>query len=69
MAPHQCACLNRSPSTVEVAIGTPISDWIPADRVYVDNHLDIAVVKVLPDLLPGNATAAKLGCTQIVKQG
>ena len=61
--------VNRSPSTVEVAIGDTESDWIPADRLYVDNHLDIAVVKVLPDLLPGNATAARLGCTQTVKQG
>jgi serine protease Do len=61
--------VNRSPSTVEVAIGDTESGWMPADRVYVDNHLDIAVVKVLPDLLPDNATAARLGCTQTVKQG
>src|SRR5262245_10744411 len=61
--------VNRSPSTVEVAIGDTESGWIPADRVYVDNHLDIAVVKVMPDLLPGNVTAARLACTQTVKQG
>lgn len=61
--------VNRSPSTVEVAIGDTESDWIAADRVYVDNHLDIAVVKVAPDRLPDNARAAKLGCSQTVKQG
>ena len=61
--------VGRSPSTVEVAIGDTESDWMPADRVYVDNHLDIAVVKVTPDQLPDKATAAKLGCSQTVKQG
>ena len=61
--------VGRSPSTVEVAIGDTESDWMAADRVYVDNHLDIAVVKVTPDQLPDNAIAAKLGCSQTVKQG
>jgi len=59
----------RSPSTVEIAVGDAESEWIAADRVYVDNHLDIAVLKVTPDKLPGDAVAAKLGCTQTVKQG
>jgi serine protease Do len=61
--------VNRSPSMVDVAIGDTESDWLPADRVYVDNHLDIAIIKVVPDLLPNGATAAKLGCHQSVKQG
>jgi S1-C subfamily serine protease len=61
--------VNRSPSTVEVAIGDTESNWLPADRIYVDNHLDIAVVKVVPDLLPDDAAAARLGCSQTVKQG
>ena len=61
--------VSRSPSTVEIAVGDTESDWIAADRVYVDNHLDIAVVKVMPDKLPANAMAAKLGCAQAVKQG
>ena len=59
----------RSPSTVEVAVGDVENEWIPAERVYVDNHLDIAVLKVSADALPDNARAAKLGCTQTVKQG
>src|SRR5262245_6411076 len=61
--------VNRSPSTVEIAVGDTESEWIAADRVYVDNHLDIALVKVVPDKLPGDAIAAKLGCAQAVKQG
>ena len=59
----------RSPSVVEIAVGDAESEWIPADRVYVDNHLDIAVLKVPADKLPGDATAAKLGCALTVKQG
>ena len=61
--------VNRSPSTVEIAVGDTESEWIAADRVYVDNHLDIALVKVVPDKLPADAMAAKLGCAQAVKQG
>ena len=59
----------RSPSTVEIAVGEAENDWIAADRVYVDNHLDIAVLKVAIDKLPADATAAILGCGQAVKQG
>ena len=61
--------VNRSPSTVEIAVGDTESEWIAVDRVYVDNHLDIALLKVVPDKLPDDAVAAKLGCTQTVKQG
>src|SRR5262249_31480143 len=59
----------RSPAAVEIAVGDAETEWIAADRGYVDNHLDIAVLKVAPDKLPDDATAAKLGCAQAVKQG
>jgi serine protease Do len=59
----------RSPSMVEIAVGDAEGEWIPVHRVYVDNHLDIAVLKVAADRLPADAIAAKLGCTQTVKQG
>ena len=59
----------RSPSIVEIAVGDGENEWILAERVYVDNHLDVAVLRVAPDKLPDDATAAKLGCTQTVKQG
>jgi len=59
----------RSPSTVEIALGESENEWLPVQRVYVDNHLDIAVLKVAADKLPEDAMAAKLGCTQTVKQG
>ena len=59
----------RSPATVEIALGESESEWLPVQRVYVDNHLDIAVLKVAADKLPADAMAAKLGCSQIVKQG
>jgi len=59
----------RSPSTVEIAFGESESEWHTVQRVYVDNHLDIAVLKLPADKLPPDAVAAKLGCTQTVKQG
>jgi S1-C subfamily serine protease len=59
----------RSPSTVEIAVGDAESEWIAAERVYVDNHLDIALLKVAAEKLPADAVAAKLGCRQTVKQG
>jgi S1-C subfamily serine protease len=59
----------RSPSTVEIAVGDAENEWIGAERVYVDNHLDIAVLKVPADKLPADAMAARLGCAQAVKQG
>ncbi len=59
----------RSPATVEITIGDSESDWIPVTKVYVDNHLDIAVLKVATDRLPEGTVAAKLGCDQEVKQG
>ncbi len=59
----------RSPATVEIALGDAEVDWIPVARIYADNYLDIAVVKVAPEKLPADATQAKLGCGQEVKQG
>ncbi len=59
----------RSPSTVEIAVGDAENEWIPVERVFVDNHLDLAVLRVEPDKLPEDAVAAKLGCGHAVKQG
>ncbi len=59
----------KSPSTVEIAVGDAENEWIPVERVFVDNHLDLAVLKVARDKLPEDAVAAKLGCTLNVKQG
>lgn len=59
----------RSPATVEVSLTDVEGDWVAADRIYVDNHLDIAVLKVAADKLPAGAIAAKLGCKQSIKQG
>jgi len=39
----------RSPSTVEIALGESETEWLPVQRIYVDNHLDIAVLKVATD--------------------
>jgi serine protease Do len=59
----------RSPATVEVALGDSEADWIGVERIYADNYLDIAVVRIAPERLPADAVQAKLGCGQDVKQG
>ncbi len=59
----------RSAATVEIALSDAESEWIPVEHVYIDNHLDLAVLKVKTDKLPADAKPAKLGCTQSVKQG
>lgn len=58
-----------SPATVEVAFGDAESVWLPVERIYVDNHLDVAVLRLPPDKVPTTATQARLGCTQKVVQG
>jgi S1-C subfamily serine protease len=59
----------RSAATVEIALGDSEVDWIPVERIYADNYLDIAVIRVAPDKLPADTTQAKLGCGQDIKQG
>ncbi len=59
----------KSPSAVEVALGDAENEWIPVERLYIDNHLDLAVLKIDKDKLPEDAVSAKLGCTLAVKQG
>ncbi len=59
----------RSPAMVEVALTDSESEWTPVDRVYADNFLDIAVVKIDPQKLPPDTTQARLGCGEDVKQG
>jgi serine protease DegQ len=58
-----------SPATVEVAFGDSESVWLPVERIYVDNHLDIAVLRLPPEKAPPTATQAKLGCNHKVGQG
>jgi len=59
----------RSPAAVEVALTDNETDWAPVERLYADNFLDIAVVRIDPDKLPPDATQARLGCSEDIKQG
>jgi serine protease Do len=59
----------RSPAAVEVSLSESEAEWIAVERLYADNYLDIAVVRIAPDKLPADAMQAKLGCGQEVKQG
>ncbi len=50
----------RSPSSVHVSFnGSPS---VEAAKVYVDNHLDMAVLKIDPASIPESASAAALQC-------
>ncbi len=50
----------RSPSSVQVSFkGRPFET---AEKVYVDNHLDVAVLKIDPSKIPPQAIAAPLQC-------
>jgi serine protease Do len=59
----------RSPAVVDVSFGEGETEWLPAEKVYVDNLVDLAVLKVAPDKLPVTAEAAQLGCDDQVRQG
>jgi serine protease Do len=58
-----------SPGAVDIAFGDAETDWVAAERVYVDNLLDVAVLKLAPERFPPGMTEAKLGCERSVEQG
>lgn len=58
-----------SPGVVDVSLGEDDADWMEAERVYVDNHLDIAVLRIAPEKLPTTLVPARLGCAQQIRQG
>jgi serine protease Do len=58
-----------SPGFVDIALGEAETEWLPVERVYVDNHLDIAVLKIAPEKLPATMGEPRLGCAQPVRQG
>ncbi|MBI3936847.1 MAG: trypsin-like peptidase domain-containing protein [Betaproteobacteria bacterium] len=57
--------VSRSPSRVEVAFyGT---GFVEAQKVYVDPHLDVAIIQV--PRMPDNAVAAPLDCGELPRVG
>ncbi len=59
--------VRRSPALIEIAFGE--DDWQPLERLYVDNSLDVAIVRIAPDRLPADMQEARLGCGMPVRQG
>ena len=53
---------SRSPSHLRVSFKD--QPYTAAQKVYVDNHLDLAVIKVDPSKIPASAVAANLFCGQ-----
>lgn len=52
--------VKRSPSRVRVSFKD--HPYVTTEKVYIDNHLDFAIVKVDPAKIPGTAIAAELEC-------
>jgi serine protease Do len=59
--------VRRSPALIEIAFGE--DDWQPLERLYVDNVLDVAIIRIAHDKLPTDTAEAKLGCDMPLKQG
>ena len=51
---------SKSPSTIRASFKD--RPYVAIEKVYVDNHLDLAVIKMDPAKIPSNAEAAKLQC-------
>jgi S1-C subfamily serine protease len=59
--------VQRSPSRMRISFKeTP---YFTVDKVYIDTHLDFAIVKIDPDKIPASATAAELACKSAPKAG
>ena len=50
----------KSPSTIRASFKD--RPYVAIEKVYVDNHLDLAVIKMDPAKIPATAEAAKLQC-------
>jgi len=57
----------RSPSYIRISFQN--HDYLNASKVYIDNHLDMAVIKIDPKLIPSEAQNAKLNCIDDPKAG
>jgi S1-C subfamily serine protease len=57
----------RSPSIIRVSFQN--HPYVSASKVYVDNHLDMAVIKVDPKDIPSESRNANLNCTEEPKAG
>ena len=51
---------SRNPKSLEVAFKG--KKFVEAKLIYVDMHLDLAIIQIPPDKIPDNATEAKLEC-------
>ncbi len=59
--------VGRSPSKLKVSWKN--QSYVHAEKVYIDNHLDLAVIKVDPKLMPVGTIGAQLGCGADFKPG
>ena len=53
---------SRNPKSLEIAFKD--KKFIEAKLVYVDMHLDLAIIKIPPDKIPDTTIEAKLDCTK-----
>lgn len=52
---------SKSPSTMRASFKD--RPYVAIEKVYVDNHLDLAVIKMDPQKIPTNAEPANLQCS------
>ena len=57
----------RSPSNIRVSFQN--HSYVSASKVYIDNHLDMAVIKVDPKDIPVESKTANLSCVDEPKAG
>lgn len=58
---------SRSPSNITASFRN--EDSIPATKLYVDSHHDLAILKIDPALIPQWATEARLSCNSDPDEG
>ena len=51
---------SKSPSSMRASFKD--RPYVSVEKVYVDNHLDLAIIKMEPSKIPANAEPAKLQC-------
>ena len=57
----------EAPSLVDVRFRD--SDYIVAEKLYLDPQVDLALIRIPPASIPGNAVEARLGCYETPQMG
>ena len=56
-------------SPAKITVSFKDEDFVPGETVYVDNYLDLAVIKIVPEKISNNKTEVNLKCDGDLKIG